>query len=390
MKVTVAVKGRFHAFYLAHELQKHGYLQKLITTYPVFETLKYGVEKNLIKSLIIHEIIDRAWRKLPDKIKFSYNAQFLLHEIFDIYASHYIPKNTDIFVGWSSFSLHGLRRAKALGAKIVLERGSSHISYQTDILKQEYAELGLRGEYAHPRIVAKELEEYAEADRIAIPSTYVKETFLQYGVAEAKLIQVPYGVNLERFYPIPKADAAFRVIHCGNLSIRKGVHYLLQAFAELRLPEAELWLIGSLPEEIKPFLRQWASPAIIHQGPFPERELYQYYSQGSVFCLASIEEGLAMVQAQAMACGLPVICTTNTGGADLVRNGVDGFVVPIRDVDALKEKILFFYNNRDACKTMGESARRRVSRGFAWSDYGDKMIQAYHHLLGTRPPNGKD
>ena len=105
-------------------------------------------------------------------------------------------------------------------------------------------------------------------------------------------------------------------------------------------------------------------------------------SQGSVFCLASIEEGLAMVQPMAMACGLPVICTTNTGGADIVREGRDGFIVPIRDVDALKEKILYFYEHPDACRAMGESARLRVQAGFSWADYGNKMIAAYQKLLG--------
>jgi glycosyltransferase involved in cell wall biosynthesis len=100
-----------------------------------------------------------------------------------------------------------------------------------------------------------------------------------------------------------------------------------------------------------------------------------------VFCLASIEEGLAMVQVQAMACGLPVICTTNTGGADIVREGRDGFIVPIRDVNALKEKILYFYENPEAGKIMGESARRRVQAGFSWSDYGHKMIASYRKIL---------
>jgi glycosyltransferase involved in cell wall biosynthesis len=145
-------------------------------------------------------------------------------------------------------------------------------------------------------------------------------------------------------------------------------------------------LIGSMTDEIKPFWRRWASPAVRHLGPFPERALHRYYSQGSVFCLASIEEGLAMVQAQAMACGLPVICTTNTGGADIVRPGQDGFIVPIRDVAALKDKILYFYEHPEAGRTMGESARKRVQAGFSWTDYGHKMISAYRQILRGAGP----
>jgi glycosyltransferase involved in cell wall biosynthesis len=195
------------------------------------------------------------------------------------------------------------------------------------------------------------------------------------------LIQVPYGVNLANFYPVPKQEKIFRVIHCGNLSLRKGVHYLLQAFAELRLPGAELWLIGPLSEEIRPFLQRFDSPAIRHLGPFPEKGLYKYYSQGSVFCLASIEEGLAMVQAQAMACGLPAIITTNTGGADIIREGLDGFIIPIRDVAALKEKMLYFYENPEERRRMGEAARQRVQTGFSWADYGNRMMAEYQRIL---------
>ena len=147
-----------------------------------------------------------------------------------------------------------------MGAKTVLERGSSHMLYQRKILTEEYRKFGLEKEVVHPKVVERELMEYQEADYISIPSHYVKETFLQQGIPAAKLIQTPYGVDLSNFHPVPKQDKIFRIIHCGRLSIRKGVPYLLQAFSELRLKDAELWLIGSITDEIKPFLRQFSSP----------------------------------------------------------------------------------------------------------------------------------
>jgi len=382
MKVTLSVLGRFWAFYLARELQRHGCLERLITSYPKFETVKYGVPRERICSLVFNEILNRGWLKAPGMLKRRYNAQYLVHELFDRRAARNLPRSTEIWAGWSSHSLNTLRRAKELGAKTVLEHGSSHIVQQDFILREEYERLGLRGhEFAHPKIIEKELLEYQEADFILIPSFYVKETFLQRGVPAAKLLHVPFGVDLSNFYPIPKVDKTFRVIHCGNLSLRKGVHYLLQAFWELKLPGAELWLIGSLSEEIRPFLKQFASPAIRHLGPFPEQELHKYYSQGSVFCLASIEEGLAMVQVQAMACGLPLIITTNTGGADLIREGREGFILPIRDVAALKEKILYCYENPEEARRMGEAGRRRVRTGFTWADHGDRIIAHFRRIL---------
>ena len=382
MKITISVLGRFHLFYLAKQLQDHNFLARLITSYPKFETVKYGINPENIKSLLSHEIHNRGWRKISWITESLFNPQYMIFELYDRHASRHLIAS-DIFVGLSSCSLYTLRRARQMGVKTVLERGSSHMLYQRKILEEEYARFGLSKVVVHPQVVERELQEYQEADFISIPSRFVKNTFLRQGIPEAKLIQTPYGVDLTHFYPGLKQDKIFRIIHCGALSIRKGLPYLLQAFFELKLREAELWLIGSLTKEIKPILAKFASPAIVHKGPFPEKDLHQYYSQGSVFCLASIEEGFGMVTVQAMAGGLPVICTTNTGAADIVREGQDGFVVPIRDVTALKEKILYFYENPEACRVMGKSARMRVQAGFSWSDYGHKMIAAYQKILNS-------
>jgi glycosyltransferase involved in cell wall biosynthesis len=152
----------------------------------------------------------------------------------------------------------------------------------------------------------------------------------------------------------------------------------------LNLPDAELWLVGSLTPEIEPFLAKYQSDRIILKGKQPQNQLHWFYSQCSVFCLASIEEGLAMVQPQAMACGLPVIHTTNTGGEDIVRDGVDGFCVPIRDVKALQEKILFFYENPEQRDEMGNNALEQAHKSLSWDNYGEKIVAAYQASLSAR------
>ena len=81
MRVTISLMGRFHAFNLAHELERQGHLERLITSYPRFETMKYGVSREHICSLLLNEILNRGWRQAPDLVKAHYNAQYLLHEL---------------------------------------------------------------------------------------------------------------------------------------------------------------------------------------------------------------------------------------------------------------------------------------------------------------------
>jgi glycosyltransferase involved in cell wall biosynthesis len=318
---------------------------------------------------------------VPSILRNSYNPQFALAELFDREVSRCID-SSDIFVGWSGFSLHTLRKAKEKGSLVIVERGSSHISYEQEILREEYGIFGLKFKGAHPKIVEKELKEYEEADYIEVPSTFVKKTFLQLGVKEGKIIQNPLGVNLHEFNrKAPKNDEVFRIIYAGNMSLRKGVHYLLQAFSELNLPNAQLWLIGRMSNEIEPFLKKYGNERVFCKGPYPQGELHKYYSQGSVFALMSIEEGFANVIVQAMASGLPVICTNNSGGEDIVREGVDGYLIPIRSVTLLKEHLNRLYESPGLLKDLSQNAQRRVASGFTWDNYGEQMIGKYEEVL---------
>lgn len=384
MKVTISVFGRFHAFYLAQQLQQRCYLYNIISTYPSFAITKYGIDPIFISSIWHLEILARAWRRVPNWLEGDRNLQFWFHEHFDQAAIKFISPASNLFAGWSSLCLYSLRRAKELGALTVVDRGSSHMEYQTKTLQEEYERWGMKFTATHPGVYERELQEYAEADCIAIPSLFVKRTFLEKGIPESKLIHVPYGTSLAEFYPVPKEDSTFRVIHCGSITLRKGVQYLLQAFYELNLPDTELWLVGSLSPEMEPFLAKYQSDRIILKGKHPQNQLSWLYSQCSVFCLASIEDGFGMVIPQAMACGLPVIYTTNTGGEDIVRDGVDGFCVPIRNVEALKEKILFFYENPEQRVCMGNNALKQARQSLSWNDYGEKMIAAYQSVLARR------
>lgn len=382
MRVSISVGGRFHAFDLALQLLKKGFLGQLITSYPKLYTKRYGIPPEPVCSVIGKEVMKRGWDRVPASIRSLWNPDFFINTYFDRRAAKKLT-SCDVFVGWANQSSRTLQKAKSFGAVTVLERGSSHIKYQNDVLRAEYERWGVRAPHhllPHPRIIEEELREYEEADYISIPSLFVKRTFLERGFPESKLIHIPYGVDLSRFRQIPKTDDVFRVVFAGGMSLRKGVHYLLQAFSELNLPNSELLLMGGMSDEMLPFFKKYEG-SYRYIGRVPQSELYKYYSQGSVFAMMSIEEGLALVQPQAMACGLPVIATTNTGAEDIVRDGRDGFIIPIRDITALKEKLIYLYENPEIRSEMGESAKERVSTGFTWDDYGKRIVEKYEECL---------
>ncbi|MCM8792431.1 MAG: glycosyltransferase family 4 protein [Candidatus Omnitrophica bacterium] len=375
MKVIISVGGKFHAFYLAKELEKRGFLDTIFTSYPYFKVKDSKIDKKKVKCLITKEILGRLFYRVPyirNKIDISYYTA----NLFDLEVARRI-KSCDIFVGWSSFCLFTIRKIRRLFPyiKVILERLSTHIEFQRDILLEEQKITGLKVNIPSFYIVDKEINEYRESDYISIPSTFVKDTFLAKGFSKDKLLQIPFGVDIERFKPTLKNDKVFRIISVG-ISVRKGIHYLLKAVEELAIKDLDVWLIGKVSDDIKPVLKRY-SHRFKYLGPIPHDELYKYYSQGSVFVLTSIEEGLAFCILEAMACGLPVICSTNTGARDVVRDGIDGFIVPIRDVVSLKEKILFLYQHPESAHQMGERARENIISSFTWQHYIEKILRIY-------------
>jgi len=307
-----------------------------------------------------------------------------LQDRFDLVASKAVPTETDIFVGWSSFSERALNSASSYGAVTIVERGSSHIEFQRDLLADEYRRLGIdpAPHVPPPAIVEKELREYEIADFISVPSNFARRTFLERGFPPEKIIQVPYGVDISALDPPLPSDGIFRVLQVGGLTPRKGVQYLLEAWSGLSLPGAELWLVGSISDEIRPTLSRYAG-SFRHFEPVRQAELHHFYERASVFALCSIEEGMAMVIPQAMASGLPVICTENTGAADLIDDGREGFVIPTRDVKVIRECIVRLFEDSQLRSRMAEAARAKVEAAGTWDHYGARIFAEYERVLAT-------
>lgn len=397
-KVTIVVGGRWHAIDLARELHQAGWLHRLITNYPKFKTRQWGVPNDKVVSLPFTFLLNRA---IP-KIGGEKMMRKFLPQIYRLFAKAAVPylEGSNLIHVWSSVAEPSINWAKQNGIPVVLERSSAHIALQAQILEEEYKQLGLkfRSNEAHPQIVAQELREYKLADHIAVPSLFVKRSFLQQGFNETQLIHNPLGTSLKTFSPGKKKDNIFRVVYAGSLGVRKGIHYLVKAFIETNIANSELLLLGQTTPETHRLLIG-ADKRVKCPGHVCEAELARYYHNSSVFVLPSLEDGFGMVLAQAIACGLPIISTSNTGAEDLlgiqntepiyldnqIKEYPSGYIVPPRNCSAIASILRLLATNPEILKQKQETALNFDSEALSWSAYTQRSMTAYQNLINSQP-----
>lgn len=394
MRVIQTTFGTFHHFDLAHELERRGHLLAILSTFPWQRLKREGLAREYVQTF--------AWLHTPGYLLNRYGLQRPWMETwlrraniraFDWWSLRQVRAMerggapVDALIALSGSSLHTGAHVQRRGGIFICDRGSTHQRFQYDVLREEYLRWGLPAPEYDERYVAHEETIYAQADAITVPSTACVRSFLQMGVPASKMHRIPYGVNLQRFKPtgLPPTDR-FECLFAGHVSLRKGVPYLLQAFAALRHPHKRLRVVGALQPELKAVLRQLPTEQVEFLGPVPQSQLVDMMSTSHVLVLPSIEEGLALVQAQAMACGCPVVCSTNTGGEDLLEDGVSGFVVPVRDSKSLGERLQRIADSVALHNSLRTAALKRVQTLGGWQAYGDTWVTLLENLTRERQP----
>lgn len=383
--VIVSCITKFHAFSLAEQLEKHELLSHFYTTYAfqkntIFRRFAGREDKEEIAVSKIHTNLYLAAlvKKFP--------KDFVRSESFDKWVASNLKKKQDykIFIGWSGMSLNSLRVAKYAGKKTIIERGSSHILLQNEILNEEYKKFGIDFQI-DKRVINKELNEYKEADYISIPSLFVKRSFIKYGIDEKKLLVNNYGASdyfINASQSNLKKSEKFIILYLGALTIQKGLIYLFQAISLLSIPESnyEVWFIGSVSDELSQTIQTYKKSNWRFWGHQPHYELKQYISQCNVAVQPSLQEGLSMVIPQILRCGIPVIASVNSGGEDIITEGVNGFIVPIRDPEAIKQKIeLVYYSERNKFVNDFYPSGKNLS----WDAYGNRYANTLKTLINN-------
>lgn len=230
-----------------------------------------------------------------------------------------------------------------------------------------------------PAVYAARCGEARQADLCLVASDYVRRTLVAHGVDARRVRVVPYGVDTPDTLPEPRDTGdTFRVLFVGQFIQRKGLSYLLEAWRRLALPNAELVLAGRGGTDdalIARYAGAFRPGSFRRTGPVSREALCGLYQTSDVLCMPSLAEGFGLVYLEALAQGTPVIATPNTGVADLVRDGEEGFIVGIRDVAALTERLAWCYAHRGELAAMRGAARRLAER-HSWATFRRGIVRA--------------
>ena len=385
--IDIVVHGRFFAFNLAQALIQQGHDIRVLTNYPSVVAARFGVPQKLTVPCVWHGVSSRVLHRTGNVVNRRLMEPWL-HQAFGRWAAPTVRADADAVICFSGIAEEVFARlAQTSSAQKILVRGSAHIREQHRLLAEEQQRSGMAVETPSPWMLEREEREYALADRIVVLSSFALESFKRHGVSEHKLSLIGLGADTSRFRPAPRvADERrrrileaprLRVLMVGSLTPQKGALDYINLVKKLA-DKADFRFVGDLPNSVRDLLTRDGS-AMQVLGRVAEHDLPAEYAWADLFVFPTIQDGYAVVIAQALASGLPVICTTNCAGRDVVVEGKNGWVVPIRDVGALVRAVQACDANRSMLADMSvASAKTGMQR-----DWGDVALD-FERLLATR------
>lgn len=374
-KYIITTAGKFHHFDVAKVMERRNQLSKIISGYPWFKLKKEKIAKKLVEAQGIYRILreplirDTRFKKVDNilNILSAKNLDNLTSKIIDQ------NEDADVFIGQSQCGLKSGLKIKKKNKIYICERTSTHIDYQNNILDEEYNNLGLKYHKIDNWYINREKEEYAESDIILVPSNFVKNTFENKYLSKIKVLE--FGVNTKNFfrdYKIKKSDKYFDILFLASKSIRKGLHYLLEAFKKFKHPNKRLHIVGSNTSDKNFFQGKINDDNMIVYGHVDHLKLNKIINLCHVYVLPSIEDGFATTILQVASAGCPVIVTENTGSSDFVKNSGCGYVISIRSVEEILNKFIFLQENRDELDKFSINGQNYLKKN-NWETYCNQL-----------------
>ena len=362
-KIDIAVAGKFHAYYLAAEFAS---LYRLRDLYSSHRSLR--PPKHVSKGAFHNRIDFAVWAALARFLPVGYSGDHK-NELFDNWLSHkLIGKAPGILHSWNGNSHSTFTRLKGTGWLLCLERSCPHNQVQFDLLQEEGKMIDIP-HVQNMRALDRAIEELYLADVIVAPSSYSARSYKDTELTRKVRVN-PLGANFT-YVDRPQRNHGLKVLMVGNDFLRKGAHYLVEAFRRVSIPKAELWIRGDVPDAYRKRIRDSRITIIPPLSPGRLRRLYR---DADVFVQPSIDEGFGMTVFEALGFGLPLVVTENVGSGDLLSPDV-AVTVPIRNPEALAAAIELA---RQLPGTEFDASRRRILEKNTWRACAQRMIHSVY------------
>jgi glycosyltransferase involved in cell wall biosynthesis len=305
---------------------------------------------------------------------------------FDRAVSRRLRSDVSAVIGYQGTAMRTFEVARRRGIGTVLDHPIPPRAVVEELMQEEarlvpaYAPT-LQGHYTKPWQAKRYDAEIANADRLIMLCSYHQRTFESIGVDPERMFIAPLCVDHETFTPAPEPpEGTFRVAFVGQITQRKGISYLVEGFQRAELEDAELLFIGRPVGPREPWIDV---PRVRYVPAMPRFMLPEVLRTAHVVALPSILEGFGATALEGMACGLPAIVSENSLGRDVIEDGVDGWVLPIRDADAIADRLRRLYDDRNLQRTMGRAAREKAKQ-YPWARYGQAVLEGTAPLLRSR------
>lgn len=297
------------------------------------------------------------------------NSPYVQDYLADSIVLQHLVEKIDLAHFYSGMFGKTIWRLKNAGVKVT----QTVAAHDANLSRQEFQKLGIPYDFPHlneRHLFLTYVEGQLMADHVICPSNASKRTVEEYGVRN--VVVIPHGiVPPSEAPPIP---SAFHVGYLGQVGPDKGLIYLLSAWAKLNLVGSRLLMAGRDVAQLSSLWNSMGRGEVEFMGFV--KDVVHLYGRCSVYVQPSVTEGFGIEVLEAMAHGRPVIVSEGAGAADVVTEGVDGYVVPRRDPDAIADRIMKLKGDPALVAEMGYNARQKALK----YDWENDIVPKYHEL----------
>lgn len=404
-------QGRLHLIQSAIAIQEQGVDVEVITGWVPGKHFpdKFinAMGKLVGRSNLAYGLRKRSPRGFPrEQIRTCSFSEFYIQFLFILTGKKILTRDKAARMGWKAFGTESrkyirngqifhvrsgagragaIQKARAQGMKIVVDHSIAHpyeIKRQLDKLLSESKE----SKYINisDGFWNNVLKDCEEADVLLVNSDYVKDTFVQQGYPADKISVIHLGID-ESFHSLKQSyeSGTIRLVFTGNFGVRKGAHLIVAAVEQLLKKDIRFTLdvVGNVSNEL--VIPDWFSthPSITLHGSMPQDQLKQFLASSDLYIFPTYVEGAAQSVKEAMAAGLPVITTVNSGAP--IRHMDNGYLIPDDDATALANAIEVLSADHQLRQTMGLKAAETIRTGHTWTRYAQEVTELYKSMINA-------